>query len=265
MHLNQDLLKKIEDAVADPFCGGHQATVLLNAYLEHTKNPNFDIRAFYEANKSNSVTHVDWRGRCRNLVVTAHNKHPLEFSDSDKSLLLGVKQVLKEMCAISPSMKYLTDRMNPSLMFISGGAIASLLQGYKPNDIDVYFMNRLTANDVVDLLKNNDDLIAECTDEYAESIDAPNNKLITDKAITCIDKFQYVTCMCGTPDEIRKSFDFLHCMPWYDIGTNKLWISMDEYLACIDKRLVLQNPAASSGKSYRYREHKFLERGYRWA
>jgi hypothetical protein len=143
-------------------------------------------------------------------------------------------------------------------MFVTGGAIASLLQGEDPNDYDVYF------NDYNSMLTFSQTLqhhhrasIADVTEKYREFL-GKDGKMITQNAITMDNKISFITCYCGEPKDVRKTFDYTHCLPYYEIGENKLYISRLQYDACVSKVLDVNN--ASSVKSYR--ERKFLERGY---
>lgn len=143
-------------------------------------------------------------------------------------------------------------------MFVAGGAIASLLQGEDPNDYDVYcknpidlaaFVNRLTGEFV--------DNIADVNEKYREFV-GKDGKMITENAITMNNKISFITVTVGEPQQVRWSFDYTHCLPYYEISEDKLYISREQYGACVSKVLVVNNPAAIKS----YRESKFLERGY---
>jgi hypothetical protein len=60
--------------------------------------------------------------------------------------------------------------------------------------------------------------------------------------------------------EHRKRFDFLHCMPWFDIKNEKFYISENQYKAIKEKRLVI-NPDAREVAAYRIQ--KFEKRGWK--
>lgn len=143
-------------------------------------------------------------------------------------------------------------------MFVTGGAIASLLQGEDPNDYDVYCRNSLDLFSFVDKLtgefKNN---IADVQDKYREFI-GKGGKMITENAITMDNKISFITISNGEPKDVRKTFDYTHCLPYYEVTQNKLHISRLQYDACVSKVLVVNNAAMIK----QYREEKFLERGY---
>jgi hypothetical protein len=82
-------------------------------------------------------------------------------------------------------------------------------------------------------------------------------KLITAHATTFDNDIQVITMATS---EFRDTFDFIHCMPWYDIKTGKLHISPAQYEAIKNKKLVL-NPKAKKKPTAR-RVEKYVERGW---
>jgi len=143
-------------------------------------------------------------------------------------------------------------------MFVTGGAIASLLQLEDPNDYDVYCKNKIDLFSFVDILTRDfKENVADINQMYREFVDQ-DGKMITENAITMDNKISFIRVSVGEPKDVRKTFDYTHCLPYYDIVQNKLYISREQYGACVSKVLVVNN--ASMIK--RYREEKFLERGY---
>jgi hypothetical protein len=144
-------------------------------------------------------------------------------------------------------------------MFLSGGAIASLLQYGSPKDWDVYFKDSFTQKSVVDFfVLNHPDEVAIFDEKYR---DAPvGAKAITENATTLKNGIQLITKHTGTPELIRESFDFVHCKPYYDFGKDKLFISKEQFDLCCNKKLKINNMKAQTI----YRQTKFEQRGYTW-
>ena len=142
-------------------------------------------------------------------------------------------------------------------MYIAGGFIASHLQLTQPKDIDFYFEEEDSMNQAVaELLKHQSD-IKEVDPQYREII-GRDGKMITEWAITMTGGFSFVTKHFGEPKELKKTFDYLHCCAHYDIGTDQLFISEAQYVAIVNKKLVVNNPDTFTNA----REQKFLIRGY---
>lgn len=60
------------------------------------------------------------------------------------------------------------------------------------------------------------------------------------------------------PQQIKASFDYVHCTPHYSLQDKKLYISPKQYAAAKNKVLIINN----AGMVKPYRESKFRERGY---
>lgn len=143
-------------------------------------------------------------------------------------------------------------------MFLSGGAIASLLQAQEPKDWDVYFKTQSTQNVVLDHFKiEQEDEIADYDEKYR---DFGGNKIVTENATTLKNGIQLITKHNGQPQDIRSTFDFVHCMPYYELSSDTLYISREQYDLCVGKILKINNPKAVT----RWRQSKFEERGYKW-
>ena len=145
-------------------------------------------------------------------------------------------------------------------MFLSGGAIASIIQGKFPNDWDVYFTNAETQKAVIDLFMADHPVeIAVVFEKYREVYDH-DGKLITENAMTLKNDIQFIIKHSGTPEEVRKTFDFVHCLPYYHFGKDLLFISKEQYDLCHDKKLKINNMKSVTT----WRQSKFEQRGYTW-
>ena len=68
----------------------------------------------------------------------------------------------------------------------------------------------------------------------------------------------FITMIYGKPEDVKRSFDFVHCTPHFHLGTMQLFISERQYRACKDKKLIVNNPDNVKP----WREDKFKSRGY---
>jgi hypothetical protein len=145
-------------------------------------------------------------------------------------------------------------------VYVAGGAVASLIQTGTFKDIDIYFRDQRTAEIVNNQIKTK--LHAEIADVSEAYKDAnwiiEKGKMVTANAITMHTKTSYILCEAGEPDQLRRHFDYVHCMPWYDIANDTLHMSNKQYLACKSKLLIVNNIDAKRAR----REAKFLSRGY---
>lgn len=158
--------------------------------------------------------------------------------------------------------------------FVSGGSIVSLLLGDTVNDYDIYFTKEETALKVASHYAR--DKVTEITSAPGtvsisvrssgiwlndkEELQPYEPKCITGNAISLNDKVQLITKFVGTPDEVHKNFDFVHCMCYYDPFGDNLVIPTDAALSMMTKELKYRGslyPLASV-----IRTRKFIKRGW---
>jgi len=60
---------------------------------------------------------------------------------------------------------------------------------------------------------------------------------LSGNAITLSDKIQIITRFFGSPEEVHKSFDFVHCTCWYDHAANQLHLPVDAVVSILTKEL----------------------------
>lgn len=147
--------------------------------------------------------------------------------------------------------------------FVSGGCIGSLLRGDTVNDIDVYFFSGVDALPVIKLFTEDESYkneVADINDKYRDVVDAPSGKLITENAITLKNDIQIITKHYGLPEEVRKTFDFIHCTPYFDSRDQKLYISKKQYDLNMNKTLKCNNASAITSS----REQKFFNKGWKY-
>ena len=80
------------------------------------------------------------------------------------------------------------------------------------------------------------DLIEDVNEKY--DIQGHDGKMITTNAVTFKNRVQII--LKANADH-RKTFDFIHTMPYYDFADKKYFISEQQYMAIKDKKMV-KNP-----------------------
>lgn len=163
---------------------------------------------------------------------------------------------------------------------ITGGAIASLLLQEDPNDYDMYFKDVETATKVADYFASKFNAQDNITDkveiEYTEdrvSVFVPSAGIsrcdtqrrycpvfMSSNAITLTNDIQLVLRFTGSPEEIHKNYDFVHCTSY--------WCSWDDTLECPKEALsaLLSRELIYVGSLYPLasviRTRKFIKRGF---
>jgi hypothetical protein len=179
------------------------------------------------------------------------------FTPDEQSKILMVKAIIKsKMEALDELVAgFNGGRTN---YFVSGGCIASLLQDEEPKDYDVYFRSA----EILDGLKNyltttGRDKVAEVESKYRE-VETDDGKLITENAITLNNHIQIILKHTGEPEAVRRTFDFVHCMPYYDSKDGMLHISKVQHEAIMTKILRVNTSNAVT----KHRIEKFQQRKY---
>jgi hypothetical protein len=143
-------------------------------------------------------------------------------------------------------------------LFLSGGAIASLLQNESPNDWDMYFKIDIGFENFKSYMLNNHADMIKDVDERYRAVIGINGKMITSHAITMNDGISFIIMQYGSPKTVKETFDYVHATPHYDLAESKLYISAEQYGACVNKKLVVNNLSQVNIA----RNKKFLDRGY---
>ena len=188
-----------------------------------------------------------------------------DFSPLEVLSILDVKSKLKVYLSQHLDLTIEKVKTNPATApryYVSGGCIGSLLRGEEPNDYDVYFYEKEYADSILRLFKDDPSFqneVAQIDEKYREVSNLPDGRMITENAITLKNKIQLITKHYGEPAVIRATFDFIHCMPYYDRFTDKLNISKEQYDLNMQKKMKL-----NKGVYQTYRQEKFLIRGWSW-
>lgn len=180
----------------------------------------------------------------------------MTFTISEKTKILRLKSELTAQFSVK--MVAIPDTTFQTLIrdncIITGGAIASCFHSEKINDIDLYAKDQASLETIkMYILQSMRDSMKEMK---AYDVNSTTGYVITDNAVTLKGDLQFI--YLGTADQCRLKFDFIHCMPWFDIKTQKLYISKDQYDAIADKRLLV-NPFGSV--KFR-RIDKYTKRGW---
>lgn len=148
----------------------------------------------------------------------------------------------------------------PEHFYISGGAIASMLNKEVPKDFDVYCRDQKAGDAVRELLTRQYTAQIKDVDEKYREVDCWKvpGKMVTEKSITMNNNMSFIVMHYGEPSEIKATFDFLHCTPHYDIADDKLYISRAQYDSIKSKTLVVNNP----DRVVMHRIEKFITRGW---
>jgi hypothetical protein len=194
------------------------------------------------------------------LDIKTMNKQDENFSLTEIDKILSVKKVLyNALFDFNLTITKLGRNMVQGY-FVSGGCIASLLQGEDPKDFDIWFTSQFVADPIIKLFTQDPSYkneVADVDDKYREVL-GKDGKMITENAVTLKSGLQLITKQYGTTEEIRKTFDYIHCLPVYVPSTDKLYISPEQYFCCVNK--ILKVNCAESVTPYR--QDKFAKRGY---
>ncbi len=185
----------------------------------------------------------------------------MTFTTAEKTKILRLKSELTaqfsvKMSAISDNLFQAQVREN---CIITGGAIASCFHSEKINDIDLYAKDQTSLNALKSYILESmkADIKEMKAYDLADTVPQAKTHWITNNAVTMKGDLQFI--YLGTADQCRLKFDFIHCMPWFDIKTQKLYISRDQYDSITMKRLILN----SVGEPAKFRRiDKYTKRGW---
>lgn len=179
------------------------------------------------------------------------------FTEKEKAEIVDVKNRLLKML----DGQYMTGvpseiRQMMKFGILTGGAIPSVFHNEKPNDFDIYFHRQDDIKLVCDyfMRPENHQWISDLKHDYIQP--AVKGKYFTSNAITLVNGVQFIILQTS---DLRKAFDFVHCMPWIDLVTGAMHISEDQYRAIKNKKLML-NPHGHGPSAKRI--NKYVERGY---
>ena len=144
--------------------------------------------------------------------------------------------------------------VRPHHLFISGGCIASLLQGEEPRDIDIYCKDKYASEVIRVTLARQlpcHRLDVKATEEYEYTGMHQDHESSSAMATTMYTGHSFITGVWGEPSYITGQFDYKHSTPYYDFFTGKLYISKSAYDAAVHKKLVPHNFKTMGNFPYR--------------
>lgn len=178
----------------------------------------------------------------------------------DLDIIYNVKQTINEELMLKrvPALGHEMHTWIFQNAILTGGAISSLIHNEMPNDWDLYAKTPQAiagfSSHIMEELNQSE--VKEVNVKYIADTEV-EGKLITANATTFKNNVQVITM--GAAD-MRKTFDYVHCMPWYDIAANKLYISQYQYNIIMEKKLV-RNPDCKISHNA-YRTQKYIDRGW---
>lgn len=183
------------------------------------------------------------------------------FIEVEKKLILGAKDRIKSKLETFNMTVRKLGPMYEHSYFLAGGAIGSLLRDEEPNDWDIYFFDGVVAATIFNLYEKDPSYRGEVAVWEEKYRDIQNDDMmITENATTLKNGLQLIRKHYGEPGAIRKTFDFVHCLPYYDSRDKKLYISREQYDLNVNKKLKTNNQDQLKA----YREDKFLNKGWSW-
>lgn len=107
--------------------------------------------------------------------------------------------------------------------------------------------------------------VKDLVEDAKEALEGADKKytaaFLSTNAISLRGKIQLILRFYGEPDEIHESYDFIHCMNYWESGTGKLTLRPEALEALLSRTLVYagsQYPLCSV-----IRTRKFIKRGWR--
>lgn len=144
---------------------------------------------------------------------------------------------------------------------IAGGISAAVFHGEPINDIDVLLKSEKAIDIFNDAVRSGklDDYIEDVNEKYATTT-LKDGKLVTARATTLKNKVQIITMHTANA---RKTFDFIHTMPYLDLKTETYYISRPQFDSIANK-ILIKNPHPDSFGATEKRIQKFKDRGWTW-
>lgn len=158
----------------------------------------------------------------------------LKFSSMDNSLV----KMIQEYC------------------IVSGGVFTSLLHATDINDIDLWCKDAAGLSVLPNMIKSvySGSENPSVEDKYMDQF--IDGKIVTSNAITLDNRLQFITL--AKFEDAKKSFDYVHCTPSYDIMNDTLFISKTQMYSILNKKLIINNPLTVTER----RTKKFLDKGW---
>jgi hypothetical protein len=184
------------------------------------------------------------------------------FSDNERAEIESVKAIVQRQLR-----RLLSDLPADTYPYfkeciLTGGCFASLFLEEEVHDWDVYLRDSVTISRFESFVMSDTPTLNEVADVTSGYMTITNvdGKLVTANAVTFKNGLQVIT---RTDKAHRETFDFVHCMPYFDMATQQLFISRQQYDAIKNKKLI-KNPKHKENMNH-HRAGKLLERGWTFA
>lgn len=158
-------------------------------------------------------------------------------------------------------------------IYISGGAICSLLLDEKPRDYDIYFNSVIVLEDLiyyyVPTIKIDKQYITtvrkfNIDEKFVDTVIPLTNGAcgikITKTALILDTNLQIVINRIGNINDITQQMDFIHCTNYYDYAYDKLVLNKPALTSILTKELQYQGQHFSINSLYRLQ--KFIQKGF---
>jgi hypothetical protein len=182
------------------------------------------------------------------------------FNDGELAEIKAIKYQCKAKLRdlISDLPKELFPLLKGSIL--SGGAIASLMHGEEPNDWDMYLIDQDAGAEFQQRVLQNEwniqDYIHEPTANYRTFL--VKGRMVSEHATLFKNCLQIITYQGKAG---RESFDFIHCMPYFDMASQKMFMSRAQYDAIKTKTLTKNPKHIADVLSWRL--EKYISRGWK--
>ena len=176
-----------------------------------------------------------------------------KFDDLEVVAIQQIKKTIRN--GVSKALLPINQTLRTHLInncIVTGGCSASAFYNQEPNDWDLLFNDELSFNSFKYYISNHKEDVMEA-DMYTGV--QFTGKLITANAITLKNKVQVIDWKWQ-----RNNFDFIHCMPWYDLQADKYHIASEQYDAIKNKQLIARDPDTFKPNDRRLK--KWLDRGF---
>jgi hypothetical protein len=180
------------------------------------------------------------------------------FTEQEKERIMDLKKAVRN--GISKALIPLNTTLRGHLInncILTGGCTASICASATPNDWDLLFKKEQDAVSFQQYIQDNNSDVMDIVPQYATA--ATGTKLVTINAVTLKNKVQVINWKWK-----RENFDFIHCMPYYDIKEDKFYISREQFDSIQNYKLVINpgfkiNPANLLDDK---RIEKWIKRGF---
>jgi hypothetical protein len=139
---------------------------------------------------------------------------------------------------------------------LTGGVSASLFHNEEPNDWDIYLLDNADILEFERLVPSIIDSVEDVNPKYFVDTKV-EGKLVTARATTFKNGVQIITMNTASN---REAFDYIHCMPYFDLSKMLYHISRNQYNS-IKNKILVKNPAGVIPVTHR--TQKFIDRGWK--